>query len=170
MSFNRVILMGNLTRDPQLKYLPSNTPVCEFGVATNRKWRDKDGQQREEVCFVDVAAFGRTGETINQYMTKGRPILIEGRLKYDQWTAQDGGKRSKLSVIAESFSFVGSREGGGGGGAPTGQYESADSGGSAAPPAGGYTQTPASRPPQPARAAPSASEDEPPPNYDNIPF
>lgn len=175
MSFNRVILMGNLTRDPQLKYLPSNTPVCEFGVATNRKWRDKDGQQREEVCFVDVAAFGRTGETINQYMTKGRPILIEGRLKYDQWTAQDGGKRSRLSVIAESFSFVGSREGGApGGGAPAGSYESGETGG-AAPPAGGYSQSPAPRPPQPARAAPAASapplpEDEPPPNYDNIPF
>ncbi|GAG38134.1 unnamed protein product, partial [marine sediment metagenome] len=70
--FNRVILLGNLTRDPQLKYLPNNTPVCEFGLAVNRRWRDRDGNQQEDVCFVDMAAFGPRGETINQYMSKGR--------------------------------------------------------------------------------------------------
>lgn len=118
-NFNKVILMGNLTRDPQLKYLPNNTAVCEFGMAINHRWRDKDGNQREEVCFVDVSAFGRQGETINQYMAKGRPILIEGRLKFDSWTAQDGSKRSKLSVVCDGFTFVGPREGGGGGGAPS---------------------------------------------------
>ncbi len=115
-SYNRVILMGNLTRDPQLKYLPSNTAVCEFGLAVNHRYRDRDGNQKEEVCFVDVAVFGRAGETINQYMGKGRPILIEGRLKLDQWTGQDGQRRSKHSVIADNFQFVGSRDGGGGGG------------------------------------------------------
>ena len=94
-SYNRIILMGNLTRDPQLKYLPNNTAVCEFGLAVNRNWRDREGNQREEVCFVDLAAFGRPGEVINQYMSKGRPILVEGRLKYDTWTGQDGQKRSK---------------------------------------------------------------------------
>lgn len=115
-NFNRVILMGNLTRDPELKYLPSNTAVCEFGLAVNRRWRDKDGNQKEDVCFVDCSAFGKSGETINQYMSKGKPILIEGRLKFDSWTAQDGTKRSKLSVVVENFTFVGSREGGGQGG------------------------------------------------------
>ena len=115
-SYNRVILMGNLTRDPQLRYLPSNTAVCEFGVAANRRFRDRDGNQKEEVCFVDVTAWGRQAETINQYMTKGRSILVEGRLKFDQWTGQDGQKRSKLSVVVENFQFVGSREGAGAGG------------------------------------------------------
>ena len=108
--FNRVVLLGNLTRDPQLKYLPNNTAVCEFGLAVNRRWRDRDGNQREDVCFVDMAAFGRPGETINQYMSKGRQILVEGRLKFDSWTSQDGTKRSKLSVVVENFTFVGSRD------------------------------------------------------------
>lgn len=117
-SFNRVILMGNLTRDPQLKYLPSNTAVCEFGLAVNRRWRDKDGNQKEDVCFIDVSAFGRQGEVINQYMKKGSGILIEGRLKLDTWQAQDGSKRSKHSVVVENFTFTGSRGGGDGGGAP----------------------------------------------------
>lgn len=124
-SFNRVILMGNLTRDPQLKYLPNNTAVCEFGMAMNRRYRDRDGNQQEEVCFVDVAAFGRPAETINQYMSKGRQLMVEGRLKFDSWTSQDGGKRSKLSVVCENFQFVGDRSGGGEGGG----------GGRSAPPA-----------------------------------
>ena len=94
-SFNRVIMLGNLTRDPQLRYLPNNTAVCDFGLATNRRWRDKDGNQKEDVCFVDVAAFGRQAETINQYVTKGRAILVEGHLKFDTWTGQDGAKKSK---------------------------------------------------------------------------
>lgn len=113
-SYNRVILVGNLTRDPQLRYLPSNTAVCEFGVATNRRYRDRDGNQKEEVCFVDISAFGRQAETINQYMGKGRPILVEGRLRFDSWTGQDGQKRSKLSVVVENFQFLGGRGEGGG--------------------------------------------------------
>lgn len=113
-SYNRVILMGNLTRDPELKYLPNNVAVCELGLAVNRRWRDRDGNEREDVCFVDVSVFGRAGETVNQYMAKGRQILIEGRLKYDTWTAQDGTKRSKHSVVAENVTFLGGpREGGG---------------------------------------------------------
>lgn len=109
-NFNKVILMGNLTRDPQLRYLPNNNPVCEFGMAVNRRWRDRDGNQHDEVCYVDLTAFGRQGETINQYMSKGRPILIEGRLKFDSWTGQDGQRRSKLSVVVENFRFVGARD------------------------------------------------------------
>lgn len=127
--FNKVILLGNLTRDPQLKYLPNNTAVCEFGLAANRKWRDKDGNMRDDVCFVDISAFGRQGETINQYMTKGSAILIEGRLKLEQWTAQDGSKRSKLSVVAENFQFTGSRGGGGPQGGQDAGYSGRDAGG-----------------------------------------
>ena len=89
-NFNRVILAGNLTRDPQLSYTPSNTPICKFGVAINRKWRDQQGGMQEDTCFVDCTTFGRQAETINQYMSKGRPILIEGRLSFSQWTNQEG--------------------------------------------------------------------------------
>src|SRR6185436_852008 len=116
-SYNKVILMGNLTRDPQMKYLPSQTAVVEFGLACNRRYKTQSGEQKEEVTFVDCTAFGRTGEVINQYFTKGKPIFIEGRLKYDQWEdKQGGGKRHKLTVVIESFEFVGGRDEGGGGG------------------------------------------------------
>jgi single-strand DNA-binding protein len=150
-SYNKVILMGNLTRDPQLKYLPSGMAVCEFGLAINRRWRDKDGNQKEEVCYVDQSAFGRQGETINQYLSKGKPILVDGHLRFDSWTGQDGQKRSKLSVIVDTFQFVGSREGAAqGAGAP------ADRG---APPQRGDFGPP---PPSP--------DDVPPPAGDEIPF
>lgn len=123
-SYNRVVLLGNLTRDPQLRYLPNQTPVVEFGLAMNRRFTASNGEQREEVTFVDCAAFGKPAETINQYCQKGKAILIEGRLKYDQWEdKQGGGKRSKLSVVVESFQFVGSRDGGGGGGGGGGDYQ-----------------------------------------------
>lgn len=112
-NFNRVILAGNLTRDPQLSYTPSNTPVCEFGMAINRKWRDRDGNSKDEVCFVDMVAYGRQAEVINQYMGKGRPMLVEGRLRYRQWTNKEGQNRSKLDVFVENFSFLGGAPGGG---------------------------------------------------------
>ncbi len=116
-SFNKVLLMGNLTRDPQLKYLPNQTAVVDFGIACNRKWKGPNGEDREEVTFVDVSSFGKQAEVINQYFTKGKPIFIEGRLKLDQWEdKQGGGKRSKLHVIIENFQFIGGRDGGGGGG------------------------------------------------------
>jgi len=111
---NKVILIGNLTRDPQLKYLPSQTAVAEFGLAVNRKFKTSAGEDKEEVCFVDCTAWGRTGEVINQYCRKGKQIYIEGRLKLDQWEdKQGGGKRSKLTVVVENFQFLGSREGAG---------------------------------------------------------
>jgi single-strand DNA-binding protein len=116
-NFNKVILIGNLTRDPQLSYLPNNqTPVVEVGIAVNRTWRGQDGQQREETTFVDCRCYGRQAEVINQYMRKGRPIMIEGRLQLSQWEAQDGSKRSKLRVIIENFQFLGGRDGGDSGG------------------------------------------------------
>jgi single-strand DNA-binding protein len=150
-SFNRVLLMGNLTRDPQLKYLPSQTPVAEFGVACNRKFKSAQGEDREEVTFVDVAAFGKQAELINQYFTKGKPIFIEGRLKYDQWEdKQGGGKRSKLTVVMEGFQFVGGRDGGGGGGGGGGmRNQEGDEGAPARPmPARGPAQRPAPQQPQ----------------------
>jgi single-strand DNA-binding protein len=105
-SFNRVILLGNLTRDPQLSYTPSQTAVVDFGLATNRKWKGQDGSDREEVCFVDCRAFGKTAENINKFFKKGKPIFLEGRLSFDQWTAQDGTKKSKLRVTVDNFQFL----------------------------------------------------------------
>jgi single-strand DNA-binding protein len=115
-SFNKVILLGNLTRDPQLSYLPSQTAVVDFGLATNRKWTSQDGQQREEVCFVDCRTFGKPAETINKYCKKGKPLMVEGRLTFDSWTGKDGQKHSKHRVTVESFQFVSSGPGGQGGG------------------------------------------------------
>jgi single-strand DNA-binding protein len=105
-NFNKVLLMGNLTRDPQLSYLPSQTAVVDFGLAVNRRWTGKDGQDRSEVCFVDCRAFGRQAETINKYLTKGRAVFVEGRLTLDSWTAQDGSKRNKHRVTVENFQFL----------------------------------------------------------------
>lgn len=115
-NFNKVLLAGNLTRDPQLSYLPNNTAVCELGMAINRKWKGQNGDMREDTCFVDLRAYGRQAETLNQYMTKGKPLLVEGRLKYDQWEGKDGQKRSKLYVVVENFQFLGAPGGGSGGG------------------------------------------------------
>jgi single-strand DNA-binding protein len=109
MNFNRVILCGYLTRDPQSKALPSGMSVAEFGIAMNRK-SGKGDNAREEVTFVDCAAFDKTADMIAQYFHKGSPILIEGRLKYDTWEDKGGGgKRSKLSVIVSAFDFVGGK-------------------------------------------------------------
>ena len=104
--FNRVLLLGHLTRAPQLSYTPSQVAVVNFGVATNRQWVGQDGSQREEVCFVDCRAFRRTAENISKYFNKGKPIFLEGRLTFDSWTAQDGSKKSKLRVTVESFQFL----------------------------------------------------------------
>lgn len=115
-SYNRITLVGNLTRDPQLSYTSSNMPVCKFGIATNERWKDRDGNNREETCFVDCTLFGRTAETFNQYMGKGRQVLIEGRLRLDQWTSPEGDKRSKHEVIVDRFVFLGTGRGPEGGG------------------------------------------------------
>jgi len=110
MNFNRIMLGGNVTRDPQLSYLPSQTAVVEFGMAVNRKWKSKDGDQKEEVCFVDLRCFGKTAENINKYIKKGDPLFIEGRLTFDSWQAQDGTKRSKHRVTIDNFQFLGQRD------------------------------------------------------------
>lgn len=113
-SFNQVMLMGNITRDPQLKQLPSQTVVAEFGLAVNRRYRTADGEEREETCFVDCSAFGKQAEVLAEYATKGKPLFVQGRLKYDAWEdKQSGAKRSKLAVVVENFQFVGGRDGSG---------------------------------------------------------
>jgi single-strand DNA-binding protein len=180
-TINKVILMGNLTRDPQLKFLPSQTAVAEFGIACNRKFRTQSGEDRDEVTFVDCSAFGKTGETISKYFQKGRQILIEGRLKYDSWEdKQGGGKRSKLTVVIDQFYFVGGpRDGQGGGGGHGGEGGHEADGGHGGG-GGGYDEAPPrrsapppqSRGPAPQRPAPQRppAQQEPPPYSDEQQF
>ena len=136
-SFNKVILMGNLTRDVELRHTNSGTPVTEIGLAVNEKRKDANGQLVEETTFVDITLWGRTAEICNEYLGKGSGVLIEGRLKLDQWDdKQTGQKRSKLGVVLDRFEFIDSRgEGGGGGDFPS--ETSSPSGGGAAPAQGG---------------------------------
>ena len=153
-NFNKVILAGNLTRDPELRYTPNGKAIAKFGMAINRNWTTDTGEKKEEVTFVDIDSFGRQAEVISQYLKKGRPVLIEGRLKLDQWDdKQSGQKRSRLGVVLESFSFLDSgNRGEGGGGAP---------------------DAPRSRPaPVPATATAPAGggDDSSPPAEDDVPF
>ncbi len=128
-SVNKVFLMGNLTRDIELKHTPSDQSVATIGLAVNRTYKSREGEKREETTFVDCEAWGRTAEVMSQYLTKGRPVFIEGRLKLDQWDDRDTGKkRSKLLVVIENFQFVDSR-GGGGGGQPAPAGAAAQQGG-----------------------------------------
>jgi single-strand DNA-binding protein len=151
-SFNKVILIGNLTRDPELRYTPKGTAVAKLGLAVNRQWKTDSGESREEVTFIDVDAFGRSAEVIGQYCKKGKPLMIEGRLKYDTWDdKQTNQKRSKLSVVLETFQFLGDGNRGGGEGAPAG-----------APPA--------RRPAATGEAPPPAADPEGPPLDDDVPF
>ncbi len=108
-SYNKVIMVGNLTRDIQLSFLPSGVPAGEAGIATNRKWT-KDGEKREEVCFIDLRVYGKQAETMSQYCQKGSPILIEGRLQLDQWEDKQGQKRSKHRIVVERFQFLGTAQ------------------------------------------------------------
>ena len=150
-NFNKVILAGNLTRDPELRYTPKGTAVVRFGLAINRSWKSETGETQTEVTFVDIDAFGRQAEVISQYMRKGRPLLVEGRLKFDQWEDKNThAKQSKLRVVLESFSFLDSRPSEGGASAPAAP--------AAAKPA---AATPAAAPeaPEP-EGAPQAEEDD----------
>jgi len=147
-SFNKVILLGNLTRDPEVRYTPKGTAVTELGMAVNRVYTAENGEKREETTFVDVTLWGRTAEIAGEYLKKGRPVFIEGRLQLDTWDdKQSGQKRSKLKVVGEGLQLIGSRPGGSGGG---------DEEGSAAPRS--------SKTAPPPKAAPSAPDD------DEIPF
>jgi len=157
-SFNKVILLGNVTRDPELKYTPKGTAVAQIGLAVNRVYSNDQGEKVEEVTFVDVELFGRTAEIANEYLRKGRPVMFEGRLKLDSWDdKQTGQKRSKLKVIAETMQLLGGRDQGGGGG---GGEEYREGGRSSAPP-------PPRRPNAPPQKAQDPDLDQP---EDDIPF
>ena len=107
--YNKVIMVGNLARDVEMRYTQAGTGIASFGLATNRKWKDKNGEQKEEVCFVDVSMFGRQAEVANQYLQKGSKVLIEGRLKLDQWEDKSGQKRSKHGIVAEAMQMLDSK-------------------------------------------------------------
>jgi len=148
-SFNKVILAGNLTRDPELRYTPKGLAVAKIGLAVNRSWKNEAGETKEEATFIDVEAWGRQGEVIAQYMKKGRPLLVEGRLKLDTWEDKNTKqKQSKLKVVLESFSFIDSNRG--------------EAGGAPAP-ARSSAPAPASPPAEPA-------EGDAPPESDDVPF
>jgi single-strand DNA-binding protein len=150
-SFNKVILLGNLTRDPEVRYTPKGTAVTELGMAVNRVYTAENGEKREETTFVDVTLWGRTAEIAGEYLKKGRPVFIEGRLQLDTWDDKTSGqKRSKLKVVGEGLQLIGSRPGGASGGGG-GDEESS-----------GAPRSSKSAPPP--KAAPSAPDD------DEIPF
>lgn len=152
--FNKVILAGNLTRDPELRYTPSGTAIAKFGLALNRKWKDQTGETKEEVTFVDVDAFGKQAELIGQYLKKGQPLLVEGRLRTDSWEdKQTQQKRSRLGVVLEGMTFLGS-----GGGRDGGDF-------------GGGGSAPSARPMRSQPSAPPPSNSgEAPPEEDDVPF
>jgi single-strand DNA-binding protein len=165
-SFNRVILLGNLTRDPQVRYTPGGTAVSEIGLAVNRTWFDqKTNSRREEVTFVDVTLWGRQAEVAGEYLSKGRQVLIEGRLQLDTWDDKESGqKRSKLRVVCENMTMVGGRtEGGGGGGRAEGSRGDAGRGES---PRGGRGQATESQ--APVEEFHEGPPDQPP--EDEVPF
>jgi single-strand DNA-binding protein len=129
-SLNKVMLIGNLTRDPEVRYTPKGTAVVEIGMAMNRQWTDDQGQRREETAFVDVTFWGKQAETIGQYMAKGRQLFVEGRLQLDSWDDRETGqKRSKLRVVGDNFVFLGNREGNEAGGGGGGGYSGGGGGG-----------------------------------------
>lgn len=107
-NLNKVFLIGHITRDPELRYTPSGTAIASFGIAVNRNWKGQDGEKKEEVCFVEIVMFGARGEAVSNYLHKGDPIFIEGRLQLQQWDDKSGQKRSMLKVVGESFQFIGS--------------------------------------------------------------
>ena len=123
-SMNKVMLMGNLTRPPEIKTLPSGNSVCEFGLAINRKFTTRDGDERDEVAYVELSCFGRGGEVIKQYCNKGSPLFVEGRLRYDSWQNDKGEKRNRLSVIVDNFQLL--PDGRGKGGSDTGSGSGGD--------------------------------------------
>ncbi|QDT26048.1 Single-stranded DNA-binding protein [Gimesia panareensis] len=154
-SFNKVILVGNLTRDPQVRYTPGGSAVAEIGLAVNRSWFDKNSNSRkEETTFVDVTLWGRTAEVASEYLTKGRSVLIEGRLQLDQWDDKESGqKRSKLKVVGENMTMLGGRgesgggaPGGGGGGGYGARGGSAPSQGGSSSPADSFYDSPGGMP------------------------
>ena len=172
-SFNKVMLIGNLTRDPEIKYTPKGTAIADIGLAVNRTYSTDSGEKREEVTFIDVTLWGRVAEIVGEYCKKGRPLFVEGRLQLDTWDdKQTGQKRSKLKVVGENIQLLGGREGGaGGGGGGGGGYEGGGGGeySEGRPPSQSRPQTPQSRPAAPPQKRPPADPDLDAPE-DDIPF
>jgi single-strand DNA-binding protein len=134
-SFNKVILLGNLTRDPEVRYTPKGSAVCDLGIAVNRQYTLDSGEKREEVTYVDVVLWSRLAEIAGEYLKKGRPVFIEGRLQLDTWDdKQTGQKRSKLRVIGETMQLLGGRPPGAGGGSEGGEEGKASRGKTTPPP------------------------------------
>ena len=147
---NKVFLIGNLTRDPELRVTPKGTAICQFGIAVNRQFKDESGATRDETTFVDIEAWGKQGELVSKYLTKGSLAMVEGRLKLDQWEDKTSGqKRSKIKVVLDNVQFLSTRGGAGGGG-----------GGGGAPAGDGIDQTTPERhsPPPRGNAKPAAQE------------
>ena len=170
-SFNKVILMGNLTRDPEMRYTPSGMAIAKIGLAVNRKWYNEARELQEEVTFIDVDAFGKRAETIGQYLKKGRPIFVEGRLRLDQWEdKQTGQKRSRLGVVLENFQFLDSGQSREGGSPPSPRRASAD----IEPQRPPSNQLPPSTQPQrfhqPPNQPPPTDSGPPPEEDDDVPF
>jgi single-strand DNA-binding protein len=111
-SLNKVLLIGNLTRDPEVRMMSNGRPVCNFGLALNRSYKDSDGNRKDETTFVDVECFGPRAEAVGRFFSKGRSIFVEGRLKLDQWESKEGEKRSALRVVLDNFEFVDSKQDG----------------------------------------------------------
>jgi single-strand DNA-binding protein len=150
-SYNKVVLLGNLTRDPELRYTPKGSAVARLGLAVNRSYKTESGETMEEVTFIDIDAWGKQAELIAQYLRKGNPLFVEGRLKLDQWDDKNSGQKvSKLRVVMENFQFIGGRAESGGG----------------APPAPARPARPQSSPPAP----PNSTESDGPPPDDDVPF
>ena len=122
-NINRVVLVGNLTRDPELRHTPSGTPVCSLRLAVNTRRKDESGQWTDKPNYFDITVWGQQGENCAQYLSKGRPVAVDGRLEWREWEAQDGSKRQAVEVVAESVQFLGSREGGENGGRFTPQSD-----------------------------------------------
>jgi single-strand DNA-binding protein len=155
---NKVFLIGNLTRDPELRVTPKGTAICQFSLAVNRQFKDESGQTRDETAFIDIEAWGKQGELVSKYLTKGSPAMVEGRLKLDQWEDKTSGqKRSKLKVVLENVQFLSSGRGGAGGqgGADEGVDQTAPMERNVPPPRGNRNAPP------PAAAAPDIDEDVP---------
>jgi single-strand DNA-binding protein len=142
---NKVFLIGNLTRDPELRVTPKGTSICQFGIAVNRQFKDESGATRDETTFVDIEAWGKQGELVAKYLSKGSPAMVEGRLKLDQWEDKTSGqKRSKIKVVLDNVQFLSSR-GAGGGGAAHGGSEEGEPPAGPTPPAGGKPAAPAAK-------------------------
>lgn len=159
---NKVFLIGNLTRDPELRVTPKGTAICSFGLAVNRQYRDESGTARDETTFVDIEAWGKQGELVSKYLVKGNPCMVEGRLRFDSWEDKTSGqKRSKLKVVLDNVQFLSRAPGGGGAAGSGGEMGGGES----------FSEEPrASQPPPRSSSRPAPAPDSAPGLEDDVPF